>query len=217
MYRRKQSGSGRIFLIVIVGIVLGVVYFFYDSFVPPPSPLENLVFLPTSTPVAAPAAAAPLAAASSPTPLPVPTNEPSVLLVISKANVGAKVVHVFLDDKGSWDVSHLGANVGQLEGTAWLNHPGNIGLVGHVELRDGSLGIFAHLKDLKTGDQVLFIESGSAPRVYKVDAIQSVQPDDMSVLYPTANDKLTLITCDDYDFVSNTYFKRTVVTASRVS
>ena len=199
----------------MVGVLIGVVYFLHDLAAPAPAPIQDIVFLPTSTPVVT--SAAPAQAAALPTPLPIPTNEPSVLLVIPQANVGAKIVHVFLDDKGSWDVSHLGADVGQLEGTAWMNHPGNMGLVGHVELKDGSPGVFAHLKDLKTGDQVLFIESGNTPRVYKVDTIQSVSPDDMSVLYPTANDKLTLITCDDYDFVSNTYFKRTVVTASRVS
>ena len=212
MYRRKQSGSGCILLVIVVGIMLGVIYFFHDLPASAPTPAENIVFLPTSPPVSTSQAAA-----AQPTPLPIPTNEPSVLLVIPQANVGAKVVHVFLDDKGSWDVSQLGANVGQLEGTAWLDHPGNMGLVGHVELKDGSPGIFAHLKDLKTGDQVLFIEAGNSPRVYKVNTIQSVPADDMRVLYPTANDQLTLITCDDYDFVTNTYFKRTVVTASRVS
>lgn len=44
--------------------------------------------------------------------------------------------------------------------------------------------------------------------------IRSTEPDDLSVLYPSAQNMLTLITCDNYDFVSNTYLTRTIVTAT---
>jgi sortase (surface protein transpeptidase) len=37
------------------------------------------------------------------------------------------------------------------------------------------------------------------------------------VLYPTDTDRITLITCDSYDFLQNTYQDRLVVVADRVA
>ena len=45
---------------------------------------------------------------------------------------------------------------------------------------------------------------------------RTVAPDDMSVLYPTAEDRLTLITCDSFDYLSFTYLERIVAIAERV-
>lgn len=171
-----------------------------------------MVLLPTATP-----SVQPITSTTAPAVLPVPTDEPPLLLIIPKANVGAQVIHVFLDDTGSWDISHLGNYVGALQGTAWIDHPGNIGLVGHVELRDGSPGIFAYLKNLTIGDEILLTQSGLAPWTYHVTAIRAVEPNDMSVLNPSTINMLTLITCENYDFLSNTYLRRTVVTALNTS
>ena len=210
MYRRQKRGSGCLRYVIILGVVVGIVYFLQSQSVQLPT--ANLLLLPTSTPMIQVEATGMAAAV-----LPVATDEPSVLLVIPKANVGAKVVPVFTDDTGNWDVSQLGGNVGHLEGTAWLSHPGNIGLVAHVELKDGRPGIFVYLKTLQVGDEVLLIESGQNPRTYHVDNVQTVQPYDLSVLYPSTKDELTLITCDSYDLLSNSYLTRTVITATRFS
>ncbi len=110
----------------------------------------------------------------------------------------------------------LGMNVGHLIGTAPLMSTGNIVLVGHVELADGRPGIFAGLKDVTNGELILLKWHGEQ-RAYSVSTVKSVAPDDVSVLYPTEQEQLTLITCGDYDFFSNTYRERIVVVAPRVS
>jgi LPXTG-site transpeptidase (sortase) family protein len=173
--------------------------------------------LPRLAPVVTPTAA-PATAAVAPTQwaLPtavVPTLEPATLL-IPKAGVAAKIISIFLDGV-SWDVSLLGANVGHLEGTATFDHPGNIGLVGHVEMADGQQGIFTHLRALAAGDLIVYRHGGDE-RFYVVRAVRVVAPDDMTVLYPTPREQLTLITCAAYDLLTNTYQERVVVVAERV-
>lgn len=138
-----------------------------------------------------------------------------VRLLIPRANVTAPIVTVHLGENGSWNVSQLGFNAGHLEGTAWLGQHGNIVLAGHVEMADGSAGIFAHIDQLTAGDQLLLIEGESTPLVYEVTGVRTVEPDDLSVLYPTDTDQLTLITCGEYDLLSDIYRVRIVVSSTR--
>jgi LPXTG-site transpeptidase (sortase) family protein len=196
--------------LIALGIVGGILYYVHDQ--TSPLPVTDVVLFPTDTPMIKPETTS-----IPPTMLPTSANEPSVLLIIPKANVGAKVMRLFLDDSGHWDVSQLGNYAGVLQGTAWIDHPGNIVLVGHVELKDGSPGIFAYLRNLEIGDEVLLTETGMTPSVYHVNDVRSVEPDDLSILYPSSKNMLTLITCDNYDFVSNSYLKRIVVTATSVN
>lgn len=204
MYRRSKRTSGSVLLVIALGIVAGFIYFVYDQ----SSPLSMTDVAPT----AAPALQIQATEVRS-LPEPVPTDESLALLIIPKANVGTRIIRVYLDGRGSWDVSHLGSNAGSLQGTAWIDQPGNIVLVGHVEMRDGSPGIFANLKHLEVGDEVLLVRSERDTRIYHVNDIRSISPDDVSVLYPSSENIITLITCDDYDFMSNTYHTRIVVTA----
>jgi LPXTG-site transpeptidase (sortase) family protein len=121
---------------------------------------------------------------------------------------------VFFGKQG-WEVSTLGMNAGHLQGTGWIDAPGNIVLAGHVELADGRAGIFAHIGQMKLNDPVFLIQDHTTRR-YRVTEVRTVAPDDMSVVYPTTTDRLTLITCTDYDFTLNTYRARVVVIAERV-
>ncbi|HEX2618627.1 MAG TPA: class F sortase [Phototrophicaceae bacterium] len=136
-------------------------------------------------------------------------------LFIPEIGVSAAIIPVFLDGE-SWNVSQLGMNVGYLQGTAWLDQPGNVVLSGHVELRDGRPGIFRELRDLSVGDQIIIVYQGSE-RTYQVSESLTVNPDDLTPLYPTETDRLTLITCDAYDFFQDSYQKRAVIVAERVS
>jgi LPXTG-site transpeptidase (sortase) family protein len=124
------------------------------------------------------------------------------------------VIEVFLDGN-SWDIRNLGTNVGHLQGTAWLDTPGNIVLSGHVEMADGRLGVFATIEELAQGDLVV-LQHGTEERRYGVREISRVAPDDLRVLYPTQSEQLTLITCDAYDFFQNAYLERVVVVADRL-
>jgi len=210
VYRHNRRAPRYLILVVIIGIAAGITFYLRDR-----ASRATVIVEPIPTIVPATQAPQPTSAATLPEML--PTQTPSILLTIPNANVTAPIIPIFLGESGSWNVSQLGFNAGHLTGTAWLDQPGNIVLAGHVEMSDGSPGIFAHLDELQVGDVLFLFVSESETRVYNVNAVRIVEPDDLSVLYPTTNDQLTLITCDDYDFTTNTYLERLVVTSTRVT
>lgn len=205
MYRRQRQSSS-VLTIVVLGVMLGVGFLLYQQWRKPapavaPTPTIAPSPIPTETavPVVQPSA----------------TAMPRASIFLPTAGVTAPVIEVYLDGE-SWDVQYLGQNAGHLQGTAWFGQPGNIVLAGHVEMPDGSAGIFAKFDELKLGDPVILTLNDAQQR-YSIASITTVSPDDLSVLYPTDNDRITLITCDSYDFLQNTYQERLVVVADRVT
>ena len=86
--------------------------------------------------------------------------------------------------------------VGHIPGTAPLGETGNIGIAGH---RDG---FFRGLKDVHVGETIdVYTQRGRSR--YVVDEIQTVSPDDVSVLAPRAKPSLTLVTCYPFYFVGS--------------
>ncbi|HEX2909059.1 MAG TPA: sortase [Phototrophicaceae bacterium] len=166
-----------------------------------------------------PSAAAPGAQILTPTimPLAIPTVfKPDPLkILIPSAGIQANVVEVFLNGV-SWDVSRLGNNAGHLQGTAAFGTRGNLVLAGHAEMADGRPGIFASLTNLTVGE-TLFLRQGSRQQSYTVSVVRAVEPNDLTVLYPTPDEQITLVTCGDYDFVQNVYHERVVVIANRAA
>ncbi|MFW5691795.1 MAG: sortase [Chloroflexota bacterium] len=136
-------------------------------------------------------------------------------IIIPSIAVNAPVVQTYLDGV-SWDVSTLGMNVGHLQGTSWMSEiPGNIVLSGHVEMRDGRQGVFSGLDNLQPGDLII-LQEGDVERRYVVVSIGETAPDDLAPVRPTLDERLTLITCDAYDFFSDSYLERTVVVATPI-
>ena len=80
---------------------------------------------------------------------------------------------------------------------------------------DGKNGPFAHLKTLTVEDYV-FINNSGYRYIYKIDSINYVKPNDMSVFSHEDDSWLTLITCDSYDEKTETYLLRVVVRAQLV-
>ncbi len=197
-------------MVVLVGLAAGIIYSVAMTLWVNSTKVNNfapVILLPTENPTEV-AAAAPVATQDV-----VGSVYPQFL--IPAAGISQLIIQLPLSGD-SWAVKDLGMNVGHLIGTAPLMSTGNIVLVGHVELADGRPGIFAGLKDVTTGELILLKWHGEQ-RAYSVSAVKSVPPDDVSVLYPTEQEQLTLITCGDYDFFSNTYRERVVVIAPRVS
>lgn len=120
-------------------------------------------------------------------------------------------------DGTSWAIDPWEANVGYLQGTAWLGQNGNTVLGGHSEYPNGSAGIFRNLYDVSVGDVIVMMEDG-VERQYVVVELRTVHYTDLTVLYPTTHNRLTLITCDvpSFDAVSNVYYERLVVIADQV-
>jgi len=82
---------------------------------------------------------------------------------------------------------------------------GNTVLYGHDDIQGN---IFGHLYDLRPGDTVQITVAGEA-QTYRVTGHQIVLPTEVSVLSPTDDARLTIITCWPY----NVDTKRWIVTA----
>ena len=136
-------------------------------------------------------------------------------LQIPAAGVNAVIVSAALQADG-WDVRVLGDRIGHLAYTSWLGDNGNIVLAGHVEMANGSPGVFAGINRMKQGDLVTILEAGEE-YVYAVTSVGEVDAQDMSVIYANGKDQITLITCTDYNFIAGDYGERIVVVAERVS
>jgi sortase A len=113
---------------------------------------------------------------------------PEAVLRIPKANIEVPVL------EGTDDLT-LNRAAGHVAGTALPGHSGNIAITGH---RDG---FFRGLKDLAPGDLIQLDRGASHIDRYLVRSIRIVSPSDVSVLAPTKDDTLTLITCYPFYFV----------------
>ncbi|MEO1647079.1 MAG: sortase, partial [Chloroflexota bacterium] len=115
----------------------------------------------------------------------------------------------------SWDITDLRSNAGHLEGTPWVSEPGNVVISGHVERSNGLPGVFAALQDIEVGDEIQVVSEGIT-HYYVVTETYMTSPSNLQPIMPTSVDRLTLITCDSYDIVTNAYRERLIVVAERV-
>lgn len=95
---------------------------------------------------------------------------------------------------------------GHIEGTAnFESVTGNVGIAAH---RDG---FFRPLKNIAVGD-TLAVDTLDDTKTYRVSGIRIVDPSDVSVLEPTADPTITLVTCYPFYHVGSAP-KRFIVTA----
>ena len=107
------------------------------------------------------------------------------------------------------DEINLNRGAGRIKGTAWIDAPGNLGIAGH---RDG---FFRVLKDIELGDSIdMLTHQGQTEFV--VSSITIVDPTDVSVLAPTDDSTITLVTCYPFYFVGHAP-KRYIVKGELVS
>ena len=105
----------------------------------------------------------------------------------------------------------LNRAVGHIEDTAAPGTNGNSGIAGH---RDG---FFRVLKDINTGDS-MELETQRGVDVYRIERTWIVQPDDVSVLDPTATRSVTLVTCYPFYFIGSApqrFIVRAVLVSSK--
>ncbi len=95
---------------------------------------------------------------------------------------------------------------GHLTSTAWPGDPGNAVIAAHRDT------FFRRLHDLHKGDDVFVRRAGREYR-YIVSATAIVKPDDLSVIRPTSDTRLTLITCYPTYFIGPAP-KRLIVVAT---
>jgi LPXTG-site transpeptidase (sortase) family protein len=211
MYRRDSSRAAiRILFVVGLGILAGALFLLKDNAPPPATaPTQALVVtaldLGTEVPLDS-------VAETPPPPREITTGAE---FRAPTAGIASEVIESYISGT-TWDITDLGRYVGHLQGTGWVDVPGNIVLAGHVEMADGRRGVFANINDLSIGDPI-FLDQDGGERIYQVTQLFTTAPDDLSVLYPTTSERLTLITCSNYNFFQDSYLDRTVVIAERVS
>ena len=90
----------------------------------------------------------------------------------------------------------LNRGAGHVEGTALPGEVGNVGIAAH---RDG---FFRGLKDIKIGDEIE-LTTLTGQQTFVVSKLDIVDPYQVSVLDPTDEPVLTLITCYPFYFVGS--------------
>jgi len=106
------------------------------------------------------------------------------------------------------DERTLRGAVGHVPNTALPGEPGNSAFAGHRDT------FFRKLKDIKAGDRVI-VTTPEGSHEYVVEDTRVVRPSDVTVLAPTRESTLTLVTCYPFDFVGSAP-DRFIVRALRV-
>ena len=86
----------------------------------------------------------------------------------------------------------LGA--GHIGGTPLPGEAGNSAIAGHRDT------FFRGLKDIRTSDEIQF-QTATGQSRYQVDWAKVVEPNDTSVLAPSTQSELTLVTCYPFYYV----------------
>ncbi len=139
-------------------------------------------------------------------------DTPPTRLQIPKLGLDAIVKYVPFDGF-TWLISGLQNEIAWMGSTSWPGLGGNTGLAGHVTLRNGADGPFRYLETLRKGDEIrLYTQKGLY--IYRVEGTLVVKDDDFSVVQPTDQAMLTLITCTGWNSDLGHYVERLVVRAS---
>jgi sortase A len=123
---------------------------------------------------------------------------PLGILTINKINLQVPIYN------GTDDVT-LDRGAGRIKGMAKMDEVGNLGISGH---RDG---FFRGMKDVEVGDDI-DIQTTRGTENYEVTSITIIPKEDASVLAPTTEKILTVVTCYPFYFVGHAP-KRLIVTA----
>ncbi len=116
---------------------------------------------------------------------------------------------------GTWDFSRITNQAAHLQGEPLPGNDGNAAIGAHVELAQRKPGPFYRLNQIQPGAEIL-IRRGVHVYRYIVVKLWTVPPGDLSPLYGTPGQTLTLITCSDYSGASDSYLRRLIVRAIRV-
>lgn len=134
-----------------------------------------------------------------------------LILEIPRLGLKMNIVGVPVTWDG-WDVSWLGNQAGWLEGSAFPSWNGNSVLTGHVYDANGQPGPFVNLGRLRFGDKVIVHAYGQR-YIFEIRTNDVVTPRDPSVFKHEERPWITLVTCKEYDEITDTYARRVAVRA----
>lgn len=130
-------------------------------------------------------------------------------IVIPAIGVDTVVKYVPYDGL-TWLIAGLHQEVAWMGDSSWPGLGSNTALAGHVTLRDGKAGPFYFLDKVEPGDTILLYTKENV-YTYQVREQRVVSDIDMSVVQPTNQPTLTLITCTGWDANIKLYLQRLVV------
>jgi LPXTG-site transpeptidase (sortase) family protein len=141
------------------------------------------------------------------------SSQDDLWLEIPSQNLRTDIVGVPQSDL-RWDVAWLGQDIGWLHGSAFPSWEGNSVLTGHVYNSNGLPGPFYNLKNLRYGDAIVIHLYGEK-YIFQVQATRLVSPASTGFALEHLEDHsyLTLITCQGYNPLNNSYLFRRVVRA----
>jgi LPXTG-site transpeptidase (sortase) family protein len=153
--------------------------------------------------------------------LPATQASEGVTISIPTLGLDTSVVTVYLavfPEGVTWDVSRLRRSVGRLDGTSTFGQAGNTVIAGHSELSNRRAGVFHNIGNLQSGSEIIIAVNGTEYH-YTVTGVQNVNIYDLSVISPSSDERITLITCDpsSYNAATGYYDRRLAVTAVRTS
>jgi LPXTG-site transpeptidase (sortase) family protein len=159
--------------------------------------------------------------APSPPPLPPPTSPgPGSRLAIPSIDVNARLVVVSVDGSGEMGAPTDAWDVGWYDFSAPAGQPGNTVMSGHVDYHDIGPAVFWRLRELGPGDRAEVHRLDGSVVVYQVTQVESYEADSApvwTIVGPTLDDALTLITCDGtFDPAASEYDRRLVVRGIRI-
>jgi len=133
------------------------------------------------------------------------------------------VAYLYADDRNVYYYAHMSEiigdgdrGVGQGEPIGRVGQTGNAVIAGHVvTLNEGN--VFRFLYQLDLDDQIQVWDDHERERDYHVVDVRLVPPTDTSVMDPTPDETLTLITCGGtFDPISREFSDRLIVVAKPV-
>lgn len=170
---------------------------------------------------AAPGTAVPSASSTDAPQNVLPASEP-VSVSVPSAGIESELLSLSLKADGSLEVppDGPGAPAGWYNGSPTPGELGPAVLLGHVNATDGGPGVFANLRQLKTGDLIRVARQDGTTSVFKFDHADQYSKDAFpteTVYGNTEGPELRLITCDGYDPTTGLFDDNYVVYAKLVA
>lgn len=117
------------------------------------------------------------------------SKEKPLRIVIPRLNINIPVVEAPVIN-GNWKVSDSVANHGQ--GSAYPGQEGNMVIFAHARRN-----MFINLRDVTTNDDI-YVLTNKKWYVYKVSDIREATPEQVELIAPTNDERITLFTCKGF-------------------
>lgn len=178
----------------------------------PASPVQTAAATQTAAPPASPTSAWQKV---------LPASEP-VSVSVPSAGIESELLSLGLREDGSLEVppDGPGAPAGWYNGSPTPGELGPAVLLGHVNATGGGPGVFANLRQLKTGDLIRVARKDGTTSVFTFDHANAYSKDafpTQTVYGNTDGPELRLITCDGYDPATGLFDDNYVVFAKLVA